>query len=852
MRDWKKMLQYALWPILSLALYFALQAERGILSHDSQKSFSLSSLKPLSDGASLPLAKASAPQEFAERLEISDSLLIDSILTIVQNYYVDESRVENRSLMESTLKSLHEQDVLQLSTDGDRAWKISMGMDSLRFRLSNRYTYDELMRDSVRTSQFLERHKPREKNKKAPPSGAVQFLSAMLASLDPHSNLLTPDEYRDLRQGTEGSFGGLGVVVGIQDDVLTVIKPLPKSPAARAGVSKFDRIMQIDGKSTFGTTLDDLVQYMRGEPGTKVNLFVLREGDFAPRRLSLTREIIQVDSVESKLLTTDKGKVLYAFIDSFSSRTAVELRDAMIKAQHEADPLAGVILDMRSNPGGLLDQAVKVADLFIDEGRLVSTQGRTREYEMAKKNLYRFDYPLVILSNGDTASASEIVAGALRDHGRALVIGEPSFGKGSVQTVFELPGEQALKLTIARYFTPKGISIQNQGIMPDIWLQPVHKTRDNWNLLGDYRYKSERYLDHSLDSDKVRAAAIQAEEWKAFYLLPEAAANNRSPAKDVPLEFAQKLLVELAQKDGVPLPKERLRSSYWKASVSQFLRENLQKIDEATEGWLQAKSNVDWSEDEKQRSAFDPKKIRLSIDSSERFDILEGQPALIPYRVKNIGKEAVSRLSVFVSSNRNNLGTSEVLIGKIESGQEIRGVIRYEMKMDPKDSPAHIRVGLAHSGWPLSNLERALMIDIKKGEVPHFDVTLKLSQEFGGQLNGILEAGEQGKLEVTIRNNSQVSASIVEARVSNLAGKQIKVDDRKVRVGQLDPGEVRVIHVPIQASHDLTSEQLQFGVSVMSREQVDATKMHFFVSGGPIPKVSKSNVNTGRAPWTEN
>jgi carboxyl-terminal processing protease len=850
MRDWKKMLQYALWPILSLAFYFALNVERSVVSRDGQKPFNFMTLKAIGDRESPAMTHSGQNEDFADRLEVSDSLLIDSIITIVQNYYVDEPRVDNRQLMESTLRSLHENDVAVLSSTSDRSLRLTKGTDSMGFRFSTRYTYDDLMRDAMRTSQFLERHRPRDRSKKTP-SGAFQFLAAMLASLDPHSNLLTPDEYRDLRQGTEGSFGGLGVVVGIQDDVLTVIKPLPKSPAARAGVSKFDRIMQIDGKSTFGTTLDDLVQYMRGEPGTKVNLFVLRDGDFAPRRLSLTREIIQVDSVESKLLPTGKGKILYSYIDSFSSRTAVELRDAMIKAQRDADPLAGVILDMRGNPGGLLDQAVKVADLFIDEGRILSTQGRTREYEMAKNNLYRFDYPLVILTNGDTASASEIVAGALRDHGRALVIGEPSFGKGSVQTVFELPGEQALKLTIARYFTPKGISIQNTGIMPDIWLQPVQKAKENWNLLGDYRYKSERYLDHSLDPGKARVAN-QHEEWKAFYLLPEVTGASKVPPKDIPLDFAQKLLTEIAGRDGVPMPKERLRSSYWKASASQFLRESLERLDSTTEQWLQSRSNVDWSETTKERVAFDPRRIRFNIDLDDRFEIQEGQPALIPWRVKNLGKEAITRLSVFVTSNRNNLGTSEVLIGKIEPGEELRGMVRYEIKATTKESPVRIRVGLARSGGPLTNLERHLIVEIKEGEVPRFDIAMKLTQETGGKAEGVLEAGEQARLEVTIRNNSSVSASMVEAKVANLAGKQIRVDERKLKVGPVEPGEVRVIRVPIQASLELTSEQLQLGVSVVSREQMEASKSHFFISGSPVPRVSKSNVNTGRSPWTEN
>ncbi|MDQ3230663.1 MAG: hypothetical protein M3Q07_02500, partial [Pseudobdellovibrionaceae bacterium] len=369
---------------------------------------------------------------------------------------------------------------------------------------------------------------------------------------------------------------------------------------------------------------------------------------------------------------------------------------------------------------------------------------------------------------------------------------------------------------------------------------------------GDYRYKSERYLDHSLDHGKARIAN-QHEEWKAFYLLPEVnPAASKVPPKDIPLDFAQKLLIELAQRDGVPMPKERLRSSYWKASVSQFLRENLEKLDSTTEQWLESKSSVDWAETAQERIAFDPRRLKFTIDLEDRFDIHEGQPALIPWRVKNLGKEAITRLSVFVSSNRSNLGTSEVLIGRVEPGQELRGVIRYEIKMSAKEGPVRIRVGLARSGGPLASLERPLSVEIKAGEVPRFDIALKLTQETGGQTAGILEGGEQARLEVTIRNNSQVTASMVEAKVANLAGKQIKIDERKFKVGPVEPGEVRVIRVPIQAALELTSEQLQVGVSVVSREQMDASRSHFFISGSPAPRVSKSNVNTGRSPWTEN
>lgn len=846
----KKVLMFLFFPFCFAVFFASLQVTRlAMFKQGTSPLARLPSLQSLGEPSALALERGKKSLEEGDpSFEISESLLIDSIITIVQNYYVDDSRVDNKVLMESTLRSLVEATPFRLQCGVDKVCQLRSQQESLTVKLSGRYSYDEMMRDSVRVAQFLERNRWKVNSKKPQESGAFQFLTAMLSSLDPHSNLLTPDEYRDLRQGTEGSFGGLGVVVGMQDDVLTVIKPLPKSPAARAGVNRLDRIMQIDGKNTFGTTLDDLVQYMRGEPGTHVNLFLLREGDLAPRALSLTREIIQVDSVESKIIATDLGKIVHIFIDSFSSRTAIELRDALLKAQRDEENIVGIILDMRSNPGGLLDQAVKVADLFLEEGKIVSTQGRMREHENAKPNSYPFDYPLVVLSNSDTASASEIVAGALRDHGRAIVIGEPSFGKGSVQTVFELPGEQALKLTIARYYTPKGISIQNTGIMPDIWLQPVLKNKENWNLLGEFRYKSERYLDHSLDQGKQKVQTPY-EDNKAYYLVDEEGNQAKGKGKDIPLEFAQNYLRELAKKEGVPFPTDRLRSSYWKASTYAFVKSSLKKLDDATQEWLAQKNGISWADSTKKQNP-DLAKLELAVDLPDRLVALQGQPVLIPWRLKNKSDAVIPRLSLFTIGNRGNIPTAEVLIGSLSPGQETTGVIRFELRSTPDESPILLRVGLAKGGWPLP-LEKAIQVEVKEGEVPKFFVQMKLSQEIGGKVNGVLEAGENAQLEIVVKNRSKVLASLAELKVANLAGRQVRLPLGKRNLGTLEPGASRTISVPVQAILELSSNELQFGVSVSCREQSDASKAHFVIHSSPLSKMSKSSNKVGRIPWTE-
>ncbi|MES2745921.1 MAG: S41 family peptidase [Bdellovibrionota bacterium] len=777
---------------------------------------------------------------------LSDSLLIDSILTIVQNYYVDEDRVENKKLMEETLRALETADYIRLSFPTPDTWVVQKATETLSIKIGGTYAFDELVKDSLKLSRFLDRHQLPKDKKKEDRAGARLVINAMLAGLDPHSNLLDSEEYRDLRQGTEGSFGGLGVVVGMQNDVLTVVKPLPKSPASRAGVGKLDRIMSIDDKNTFGTTLDDLIQFMRGEPGTKVRLSLLRDGDLAPRNVQLTREIIQVDSVESKLIPSGKGNVVYAFIDSFSSRTAAELREAMIRAQQSKQPIEGVILDMRSNPGGLLDQAVKVADLFLDEGKILTTQGRSREFDMAKKNLFHFDYPIAILTNGDTASASEIVAGALKDQGRAVVIGEPSFGKGSVQTVFELPGEQALKLTIARYFTPKGTSIQNTGIMPDIWLQSVQKNEANLNLLGEYRYKSERFLDHSLEIEKSKQV-VNTRAQKAFYLVPS---ERKETDPDVPLLFATKFLNELTKRDGYPFPKDRLRASYWKASADVFIKKSLDEFDRSTSDWLARERKINWSEG--QESADDDKSLLFSVTMPKRMALAEGKTLEVPYSIKNTSKKTVNRVSVYLSGIQSSLGTNEVLVGKIDAGQTISGTMKFDMKVSAKEGSVRMRAGLARSGWPIVGREREMTVELMETKKPDISMSMSLVSEEGGTQAGIIEPGEKAKIRVLLKNTSNIVAHKVQLKLVSLAGRQIAVDSKAVTVGDLKPSESRSVLVPVSATSQIVTEEFKFGALVESEEYVQPTKMHFALPSSPKARMSKSDALTGTGPWKEN
>lgn len=296
--------------------------------------------------------------------------------------------------------------------------------------------------------------------------GAVR---GMVNTLDPHSSYLSPEDYSLLEADTSGQFGGVGVEIDARGDYLTVLVPFAGSPAARAGVRAGDEILEIEGHNARGMDVDEAVRQMRGRPGTRVRMTLRRRGQTEPLRVELAREIIHVQSVESRSLPESIG---YVSIRSFQDRTSDEVSRALDTLTRDAGGrLAGLVIDLRFNPGGLLDESILVADQFLREGVIVSTRGRSgaaQDEARARAAGTRPDFPIVILVNGYTASAAEILAGALQDHHRALIVGQRTFGKGSVQSVIDLPDGGALKLTIARYFTPSGRSIQAQGIAPDV------------------------------------------------------------------------------------------------------------------------------------------------------------------------------------------------------------------------------------------------------------------------------------------------------------------------------------------------------------------------------------------------
>ena len=329
-------------------------------------------------------------------------------------------------------------------------------------------------------------------------------INGMLTSLDPHSSYLPPRAFKDMQVQTRGEFGGLGIEVTQQDGYVKVVSPIDGTPAAEAGVKPGDLIVKVDGKSVQGLTLNEAVDLMRGPVGSEIVITIVRKGVDKPFDISIIRDTIKIKATKAKL---EDGAIILR-ISSFTDQTYPNLKEGLNKMLKKAggiDKINGIVLDLRNNPGGLLKQAILVADAFLDKGEIVSTRGRnpqdTERFNARPGDLAK-GKPIVVLINGGSASASEIVSGALKDHHRAVIVGTKSFGKGSVQTIIPLQGNGAMRLTTARYYTPSGRSIQNLGILPDIIVEyrPPAKDKADGNKP---KFRSEADLRGALKNDSL-------------------------------------------------------------------------------------------------------------------------------------------------------------------------------------------------------------------------------------------------------------------------------------------------------------------------------------------------------------
>jgi len=754
--------------------------------------------------------------------DLTQLKVVNELLKTVRDRYVDPKRVKPREMLLSALNYV-QRDVAQvivLYEEGAPTVKVRVDTQEKEFRVDNvQGPWDvsarlrevfAFMQDGLKGTEVDLRE--------------IEYAACngMLHTLDPHSVLLSPEAYKEMNLSTSGQFGGLGIVISIRDQQLTVINPMPSTPAGRAGVHKYDRITKINGESTLNMGLNEAVAHLRGAPGTKVTVWIHRDGADGwalSKPFELTRETIHVESVEHRLLD-GADHVGYVRLKQFQANTSADL-DAALADMKKTGELKGLVLDLRGNPGGLLDQAARVADKFIADGPIVATVGNPsegREEKVAHADGTEPNYPIVLLVNGSSASASEIVAGAMKNHDRAVIVGETSFGKGSVQLVFnDLPDKAALKLTIAQYLTEPGdVSIQGVGVTPDVELDPMTVDDKEMDLSVDQgAMLKERDLSRSLSNARAHEGQHPLENVR--YDLPEKERQDlrerggdpdENFQMDFPVRFGRDFVAHV--QPGKRL--DQLRTA--KSLIGEARASELAKVVNELKGM-----GVDWSDAPADVQALAtpaaPAGVEVKVETDRpTAEVVAGEPMNLKVTVTNKGTTTLYRLSGVSKSDNPMFDNKEFTIGKLEPGKsktaiqplgwcETEGHKVGSTAPLPKDAPrvCHIpRDALTRADGIKIHFEEAknrapadaeARVTVKALERPTFAYTYDIEDNRKGNGDGRLQRGESLTLYLTIKNVGRGRSFDTQANVRNLSGDGLLLHEGRYDVSNMNPGETR-------------------------------------------------------------
>lgn len=712
--------------------------------------------------------------------KISELRIFNRVILLVKENYVEPERFDPKAMLLAALRGIEQRVPELVITElpkesisvqvGSKIREFSVGgltsLWDLSFRLRDIFKFMELNLLPETDQQEIE----------------YAAANGALSVLDPHSILFEPKISAEVKNTTRGEFGGLGVQIGLRDGSLTVISPVEGTPAFKAGIKPLDKIIKIEEESTVNLGLDEAVELLRGKPGTSVAITVDRKGEPAPIRIVIVRDIIKVDSVSSHLLADKYG---YINIKTFHGNTDQEMKDAIAKMQKKSkNKLAGLILDFRNNPGGLLLQSIAVSDLFLDGGVVVVTQGANesnREEETANAGPGKTKMPIIVLVNGGSASASEIVAGALKNRGRGIVIGEQTFGKGSVQILYDFPDKSSLKLTIAQYLTPGNESIQSVGITPDILLRPMYADDKTKMLLFPGDQTREEDLAAHLDDETriVKRKPIFELSYLAKILSQnelEKRAVLSSFNNDYEISFAQKILeaTESSSREDLlraakALIKER------EASESALLLTALKKF------------NIDWSPKPaiKKKLATSPK-IAAKVKSSAK--ILAGNDLVIDIDVKNIGKVPVYRVFGITKSVTPLFDEKEFLFGKLLPGQNKSWKVNMKIPVEALTRRDEINVILkGDDNLVLETLK--IPVNVKGLPKPKLAYSYFLDDSQTGNGDGNLDEGESVDLVVLVKNIGKGIATEPWALLKNVKNTSMFINKGRHKFNTLKPGD---------------------------------------------------------------
>jgi carboxyl-terminal processing protease len=778
--------------------------------------FTISFGWPIQNGLQIDIDTSPRAQAARQKTpwDLTKLQVMNRVIHQVNDDYVDPKRIDHQRMMLAGLDAIQKDvpPVLVHYREGAETLKVQVNRAESEFKVSDVSSPWELAGRFREVFAFLQEELKDEEDIEL---NQVEYsaVNGMLKTLDPHTVLLPPAMFEEMQTSTRGEFGGLGIVISIRDGHLTVIKPMPRTPAFKAGLERGDRIVKINDESTLNMPLQEAVNRLRGKPGSKVKIFIRRENKAGKwsnaRPVQLTRAKIQIASIEHRMLRDSVG---YIKIKNFQSNTERDLRKALA-ALHKKR-MVGLVLDLRGNPGGLLDQAVQVADTFLDDGPIVTTSSqdpRERTEEYAERGGTEPRYPIVLLINGQSASASEIVAGALKNHDRALIIGEQSFGKGSVQVLYRLQDKSALKLTVAQYLTPGDVSIQGVGIVPDIAISPMTVDKENMDLKVDEFFLREGDLDahltHASATDSQRPAVIMG-----YYLNAELrqrlieAEPNEEENEDQEaflIRFSRNLVVNAKS----PKRPQMLRAS--EPIIERVQKQETEKVVRDLE-----KLGIDWGVGADQG----PSKVRVvAKTSSGDKPTRAGDPLSLRVEVTNEGEHPLYQLRGTTRSDNPWFEGRELVtttLGHCVTEDDKR-VCRVPRNMMDRADAIRVELEEAHGHAPEPVEVRA---EIQALPEPRFAYGLQVADNIQGNGDGRVQPGEQATLYFTVKNVSEVDSFEVQANLQNKSGTGVLLHDGRFRRKTLPAGEEWVVPFSFQVLSSFEEDEATLLMGVVDTE----------------------------------
>jgi carboxyl-terminal processing protease len=753
--------------------------------------------------------------------------VLNRTLIRIRESYVEPSRIDPQKMLVAALDSV-QYNIPEVMVEQDPARgdvEITVNDKSARFEIRDVDSPWRLAKSLKSIVRFV------EANMNAGADlAAVEYalVNGVLSTLDPHSLLLDPEQAQEMDNNTSGSFGGLGIVIGMRKNKLTVLRPMKGTPAAKAGLLARDTIVKINDEVTENLTLNESVERMRGKRGTKVVLWIERAGEAKHLRFEMTRAEIKTPSVESKLLTRGVG---YIRLKQFSDETARDMSTALSDLRKQG--ARSYILDMRWNPGGLLEQAIQVGDLFLDQGTIVTTVGgNEREPRRAERDDEDFvKQPLAVLVNGGSASASEIVAGALKNLDRAVTIGTTTFGKGSVQILYNNDDKSKLKLTIAQYLTPGDLSIQSIGIVPDIELSRMvvpeknASPRDYVRLLPPTKSYREKDLKSHLDSTYAKEGPRPDMMLSYLYEPPARAADEaeEDPAPPVAAGEDDEEEVDPADEEEEPLDDEFVMdfeigfardllaeagASTRKQTVknSRKLVEKRRAVEIKKLGDKLSVLGVDWSAPAQAGAAVAPALDASYAIEGDGGQIRAGQEIKLTGKITNHGTTPAYRVMTRVKSDDPLFDDTEMVFGKIDPGASRSWTTFFKVSDEALDRLDHIDFEVRDISGVVSGVAaRPVALRVLAATRPVFAYSHQLIDATNG--DGLVQPGEAYKLRVMVKNIGKGEARETMATLRNVSGNDLQLKKARFELQALKPGESRTVEFSFNSAPKMEHDQ---------------------------------------------